>query len=65
MRNSLFNEDYKEGYKAGKEFALKELKNVKQENPRDLAKRFDFRYDSVAEVFISKKQICRGFSGRK
>ena len=53
MRNSLFNEDYREGYRAGRESALKELKNV---NPRDLAKRFDFRYDSVAEVFISKNK---------
>jgi len=51
----MFNEEYERGYRAGIASARRKLLN-ENSNPRELAKRFEFKYDSVAEVFISKNK---------
>lgn len=48
----MFNEEYERGYRAGMASAKRELLE-KESNPRELAKKYGFKFDSVAEVFIS------------
>lgn len=51
----MFNEEYEKGFRAGRESARREL--LKEDvNSRELGKKYGFKYDSVAEVFISKNK---------
>lgn len=52
----MFNEDYRRGYNEGIKSVRRELLNEEKIDLRELAKKYGFKYDSVAEVFVSKNK---------